>query len=287
VKGVSPHDPMGVRLRRCLPDAAVSRMLRAQNAAVTVGFYQLTRRAPGVAAAFLRREMRGVVGEQAVVEHFTPHYAPWDQRLCIAPGHDFLHALADGRARLVTDSVARFVPSGLELGSREVVEADVVVTATGLTMLPLGGADLVVDGRPVHLGETFLYRGAMLSGVPNLAVCLGYASSSWTLRAEVTHAFVCRVLAYLEDHDAESATPLAPAGMRSRPALDLTSGYVLRAQDRFPKQGDRDPWQIRQNWFADRRKVRRARIEEDMTFVARRRRQSADRPLRQPVGRAS
>jgi len=126
----------------------------------------------------------------------------------------------------------------------------------------------------------------MLSGVPNLALCIGYVNASWTLRAEVTHTFVCRVLAYLDEHDAESATPVAPAGMRPRPVLDLTSGYVVRGQDRFPKQGDREPWTIRQNWFVDRRAVRRARIEQDMTFVARRRR-ATDRRSAQAVGRAS
>jgi hypothetical protein len=164
--------------------------------------------------------------------------------------------------------------------------ADVVVTATGLNLLALGGVDLLVDGQAVDLGETFVYRGAMLSGVPNLAMCFGYVNSSWTLRAEVTHAFVCRVLAYLDEHDAESATPVAPAGMRPRPVLELTSGYVVRGQDGFPKQGDREPWTIRQNWFVDRRAVRRARIEQDMTFVARRRR-ATDRRWAQAVGRAS
>ena len=125
----------------------------------------------------------------------------------------------------------------------------------------------VVSGYPSR-SETFVYRGAMLSGVPNLALCVGYVNAAWTLRAEVTHEFVCRVLRYLDEHDAESATPVAPAGMRPRPVMEFTSGYVLRGRDRFPKQGDREPWTIRQNWFVDRRAVRRARVDQDMTFVA-------------------
>jgi cation diffusion facilitator CzcD-associated flavoprotein CzcO len=270
VAGVDAHDALGTRLRRWLPDTLVAPLMRTQNAAVTVGFYELTRRAPRVAEAILRRGMRAVVGPEVVAEHFTPSYAPWDQRLCIAPGNDFLHAVADGRARLITDRIARFVPTGLELGSGKLVEADVVVTATGLSLLSLGGIEVVVDACAVDLGETFVYRGCMLSGVPNLAVCMGYVNASWTLRAEVTHEFVCRVLDYLDEHDAESATPVAPTGMRPRPVLDLTAGYVFRGQDRYPKQGDREPWTIRQNWFVDRRAVRRARIEQDMTFVARR-----------------
>ena len=286
VAGVSRLDPTAARLRRWLPDRVVDSAMRTQNAAVSIGLYEISRRAPRLAAAYLRRGMRGVVGEAAVAEHFTPRYRPWAQRLCIAPGHDFLHTVADGRAELVTDRIARFVPEGLELGSGRVVEADVVVTATGLNLLALGGVDLVVDGDPVDLGDTFVYRGAMLSGVPNLAVCLGYVNSSWTLRAEVTHAFVCRVLDYLDEHGAESATPVAPAGMRPRPVLELTSGYVLRGQDGFPKQGDRDAWTIPQNWFVDRRAVRRARVEQDMTFVARRRR-DASRRSAHSIGRAS
>jgi hypothetical protein len=156
------------------------------------------------------------------------------------------------------------------------VQADVVVTATGLNLLSLGGIELIVDGRAVDLADTFVYRGAMLSGVPNLAVCMGYINSSWTLRAEVTHEFVMRVLSYLEEHDAESATPIAPAGMPPHPLMELSAGYVLRGRDRFPRQGDRAPWTIRQNWFVDRRQVRRARVQDDMTFVARRHRAVAE-----------
>ena len=287
VFGVPAHDMTAARLRRWVPDTVVARAMRTQSAALSIGLYALSRRAPRLAAAFLRRGMRAVVGDEMVAEHFSPHYGPWEQRLCVAPDHDFLRVVADGRARLLTDHIARFVPSGLQLGSGQVVEADVVVTATGLAMLPLGGVQLVVDGSPVDLGETFVYRGAMLSGIPNLALCFGYVNASWTLRAEVTHQFVCRVLGYLEKHDAESATPVAPLGMRPRPVIDLTSGYVVRGQDRFPKQGDREPWTMRQNWFIDRRAVRRARLDQDMTFVARQRRDPKSRRPTHIVGQAS
>ena len=237
VAGVDPHDPVAARLRRFLPDRVAASVLRTQNAAVTIGMFQLSRRAPRLVAAYLRRGMRAVVGDAVVAEHFTPRYGPWEQRLCIAPGNDFLKAVADGSAEIVTDRIERFVPTGIELGSGRVVEADVVVTATGLSLQPLGGLQLVVDGRRVDLGATFVYRGAMLSGVPNLAVCIGYVNASWTLRAEVTHAFVTRVLDFLDEQDAESVTPVAPSGMRPHPVMDLTSGYLLRGQDRFPKQG--------------------------------------------------
>ncbi len=287
VFGVPAQDMSAARLRRWLPDPVVTRAMRTRNAATTLAFYELSRRAPRLAASLLRRGMRAVVGNETVAEHFSPHYRPWDQRLCVAPDHDFLRVVADGRVRLLTDHITRFVPSGLELASGRIVEADVVVTATGLTLLPLGGIQLVLDGRAVNLGETFVYRGAMLSGVPNLALCVGYVNASWTLRAEVSHELVCRVLRYLDEHDAESATPIAPAGMRPRPVMDFTSGYVLRGRDRFPKQGDREPWTIRQNWFLDRRAVRRARVDQDMTFVARNRRRPEAARSTHTVGQAS
>ena len=287
VFGVPGHDVTAARLRRWLPGSVVARVLRTGNAAMTIGLYALSRRAPRVAAAMLRRGMREVVGDETVAEHFSPHYGPWEQRLCVAPDHDFLRVVANGRARLLTDHIARFVPSGLELGSGDVVEADVVVTATGLVMLPFGGIELVVDGRSIDLGATFVYRGAMISGVPNAALCVGYVNASWTLRAEVTHEFVCRVLGFLDEHGAESATPVAPAGMCARPVMDLTSGYVLRGQNRFPKQGDREPWTIRQNWFVDRRAVRRAQVDQDMTFVARHQPGREAARLTHTVGQAS
>ena len=269
VTSVGGPDPVRALARR-LPDRVADPFLRARNAAVTVGFYELAQRRPAIARRFLRKGMAAIVGEDAVVAHFTPSYGPWDQRLCVAPEGDFLHTVADGRAEVVTDHVERFEPQGIRTGSgRRLLEADVVVSATGLSLLAIGGIALEVDGRPVDVGDTLAYRGAMLSGVPNFFVCIGYVNASWTLRAEVTHRFVCRVLAHLEEHGYASATAEHPPAQQTHPLLSLTSGYVTRGADRFPKQGERAPWRLPQNWFVDRRAVKRARIDEELTFVPR------------------
>jgi cation diffusion facilitator CzcD-associated flavoprotein CzcO len=268
VMTVGRRDPLAGLAERLSPAAAYS-LLRTRNALLTVGFFSMARRRPQLARRILRRAMAAIVGPEAVAEHFTPAYDPWTQRLCIAPEGDFLHALADGRARIVTDQIDRFVTDGVRLTSGPVLKADVVVSATGLVLQPWGGVALSVDGEDVDLGSCVVYRGCMLSGVPNLGFCVGYINASWTLRTELSHAFLCRVLAYLDDHGLASATPVPPAGMQTRPVLDLTSGYVLRGADRFPKQGDREPWLLPQNWFLDRRGMARARVEQDMVFTRR------------------
>ena len=268
VTSVGGPDPVRALVRR-LPDRLADPFLRIRNTAVTVGFYELAQRRPAIARRFLRRGMAAIVGADAVTAHFTPSYDPWDQRLCVAPDGDFLHTVADSRAQVVTDHVQRFERTGIRTGSGQLLEADVVVSATGLSLLALGGIALAVDGRPVEVGETLAYRGAMLSGVPNFFVCIGYVNASWTLRAEVTHRFVCRVLAHLEQHGYASATAEHPPAQATHPLLSLSSGYVTRGADRFPKQGERAPWRLPQNWFVDRRAVARARIDEELTFVPR------------------
>jgi cation diffusion facilitator CzcD-associated flavoprotein CzcO len=266
VVAVGGPDPLRALARR-LPERLADRLLRVRNAATTIGFYRLTQRRPAIGRWWLRRGMAAIVGPQVVDSHFTPAYDPWDQRLCVAPEGDFLHAVADGRATVVTDHIGRFEAGGIRLASGGLLEADIVVSATGLQLLALGGATLEVDGRPVDLGQTVAYRGAMLSGVPNFFVCIGYVNAAWTLRAEVTHAFVCRVLDHLDRHGYASVVAHAPPDMPTRPLMALTSGYVRRGDASFPKQGERDPWVIRQDWFADRRSVRRARLEQELEFT--------------------
>ncbi|MEO7236405.1 MAG: NAD(P)/FAD-dependent oxidoreductase [Lapillicoccus sp.] len=268
VTSVGGPDPVG-RLLAHLPHRVADPLLRTRNAATMIAFYGIAQRRPALARWYLRRGMAAVVGNEAVDAHFTPRYDPWDQRLCVAPDGDFLHAVADGRARVVTDHVERFEASGIRLASGRLLEADVVVTATGLSLLAVGGVALDVDGQPVDVGQSLTYRGAMLAGVPNFFVCIGYINASWTLRTEVTHTLVCRVLAEMERNGYVSATPDAPPPQTARPLMALSSGYVLRGEAQLPKQGDREPWTLPQNWFTDRRAVRRARLDEELTFVRR------------------
>jgi monooxygenase len=259
--------------RRRLPPALAHRVVRAKNVAMTSLFYQLSRRRPALVKKMLRSTAVKMLGDPAYVDaHFTPTYDPWDQRLCLAPDGDFYRAISGGGASVVTDTIDRFVENGIRLASGEVLEADVVVSATGLELLALGGMELTVDGERVDPGDTVTYRGVMLGGVPNLAFSVGYTNASWTLRSDLCARYVCRLLAHMEQHGYDSATPELSAVRAARPLLDLTSGYVQRGAARFPKQGDREPWTVRQNYPAELLSMSRADVTRDMTFGIRSRR---------------
>ncbi|WP_047863987.1 flavin-containing monooxygenase [Rubrobacter aplysinae] len=254
-------------LRRRLPDRLAYALVRAKNVAFTTAFYQLCRRRPELAKRLLRKGVLGrVQDERQVDEHFTPDYDPWDQRLCIVPEGDLFEALGSGRASVATDHVERFVPEGIRLLSGKVLEADLVVTATGLSMKALGGISITVDGRSVDLGETWIHRGVMLSGVPNLALCVGYTNSSWTLRADLSSRYVCRLLSFMDRKGYDYGYPLLTGDMERRPLLDLTSGYVQRAIGDFPKQGSRAPWTMRQNYVLDALSMKTAKLDREMEF---------------------
>jgi monooxygenase len=267
------RDPLADLARRRLPPTLAHKLVRAKNVAMTSLFFQLSRRRPETVKKMLRTAAVRALGDPALVDaHFTPTYNPWDQRLCLAPDGDFYRTVKDGKASVVTDTIDRFVPEGIRLTSGEVLEADVVVSATGLEMLAFGGLELTVDGERVEPGETVTYRGVMLGGVPNLAFSVGYTNASWTLRADLCTRYVCRLLAYMEAHGYDTATPELTAVRATRPLLDLTSGYIQRGAPRFPKQGDREPWTVRQNYPAELLRMSRADVTRDMVFGIRSRR---------------
>ena len=247
------RDKLADTLRAKLPAPLAHRVIRTKNILFTLGFYTYCQRFPDRARKLLlgltTRHLRG--DRKLVEEHFTPTYDPWDQRFCAVPDADLFRTIRHGDAEVVTDHVDSFVPEGIRLRSGRVLEADVVVTATGLTLKPFGGIAPSVDGEPVDLHEQFVWQGAMLTGLPNFAVCIGYTNASWTLRADLTHRLVCRVLNHLSRHDLAAAVPMPRGELEERPLLDLTSGYIQRAIDQFPRQGDRGPWRVRQNYLLD------------------------------------
>ncbi|MBM2616525.1 NAD(P)/FAD-dependent oxidoreductase [Actinoplanes sp. LDG1-06] len=261
-----PRDVVAAALRRALPPKAASAAARTKNVLLTQTFYQLARRRPERIRRFLRRmAVRGIGDAEYVDKHFRPSYDPWDQRLCVIPGGDLWAEIRSGRASVVTDHIDRFVPEGIRLAGGDVLEADIVVSATGLRLVPIGGVRVSVDGEPVRIGEKAAYRGLMLSGVPNLAYCIGYVNASWTLRADLSHRYVVRLLRHMDRHRLAVATPGTPDGT-GRPLLDLSSGYVQRALDIFPRQGDKAPWIVRQNYLRDVFTTPRADVTRDMTF---------------------
>jgi len=269
-------DPLAGRLRRWLPEGAANHVSRWKNVALSTAFYQFCRRRPAAARKLLRAGLQRALPGYPVERDFSPRYDPWDQRLCVVPDGDLFAAIRDGRASVVTDTIRTFTETGIELHSGAHLDADIIVAATGLQLVACGGVRIDLDAVEVDLGDRFVYRGLMLSGVPNLAMCVGYTNASWTLRADLTSQYVCRLLNHLDKVGAAVAVPERAAGLEARPLLDLTSGYVQRAVDRFPKQGTADPWLLRQNYVLDFVTARFGDINESMQFL----------PAPAPAGRA-
>ena len=246
-------DRFAKRLRRVLPTAWAHTIARKKSIATQRALYRFCRRHPHAA----RRFIRYVTAKQLppgypVDEHFNPPYDPWDQRLCLVPDADLFEAIGRGRVTVVTDHVEAFTQGGLRLRSGRELEADLIVTATGLNLLPIGGVALTVDGQAVQLPSTVAYKGMMLSGVPNFVLAIGYTNASWTLKIGLLCEHVCRLLAYMDAHHHTTcrAQPSDPA-MPTRPLLDFGAGYVKRALDALPRQGDRAPWLTSMDYHAD------------------------------------
>ena len=257
-------DPLANDLRRRLPETLAYGLVRWRNVLMSVLFYNLARKRP----AQTRRRILGWVRDHLgpdydIASHFTPPYDPWDQRVCLVPDGDLFHALKSGTAEVVTDHIERFTPEGVQLKSGRTLEADIVVAATGLRLQLLGGMAIEVDGAPVTLSERMAYKGAMYSGVPNMASAFGYANASWTLKCDLTSDFVCRLLNYMKRKDYAQVAPRSPGpGMAQEPILSFTSSYVQRSIQDFPKQGARQPWKLRQNYLLDVLDVRLSPLDD-------------------------
>jgi cation diffusion facilitator CzcD-associated flavoprotein CzcO len=264
IASLPAEDPLAGALRRVLPDRAVYAVVRWKNVLLQTFFYQLSRRRPQAVKRFVRKGVESALPPGYDVDkHFTPRYDPWDQRMCLVPNGDLFEAIRDGSASVVTDTIDAFTEDGIALDSGERLEADVIVTATGLNLLFLGGIELVVDGEPVDVPRTMTYKGMMLSGVPNCAFTVGYTNASWTLKADLTSEYVCRLLAHMDAHGyAKSVPEITDPTVTEAPLLDFTSGYVLRSLDQFPKQGSKEPWKLRQNYVFDLRSIRRGPLED-------------------------
>jgi cation diffusion facilitator CzcD-associated flavoprotein CzcO len=261
------RDPIADRVRAHLPEAIAHRLVRGKNVVLSTIMYQYFRRWPDKAAALLRAGAAAALGDVVPVDpHFVPTYKPWDQRLCLVPEGDLFTALRERRASIVTDTIETFTEKGIRLASGEELEADIIVTATGLKMVTFGQVALTVDGRAVDAGQSLVYKGMMFSGIPNLAWCVGYINNSWTLRADLTAQYVCRLLNHMDRNHFTTCVPEVAAsgvdGGRPRPILDLTSGYVARATDILPKQGARQPWRMRQNYLLDLAAMRLGRVDD-------------------------
>jgi monooxygenase len=254
-----------------LPPAAAHRATRARNVGVSMALYQFCRRFPRAARSVLTKGVaKALPPGYAVEQHFSPRYDPWDERLCVVPDDDLFRALSAGRASIVTDTIDTFTAAGICTSSGTDLRADVIVTATGLRLVVAGKVALAVDGEQVAPHEGYAYKGLMLSDLPNLAWCVGYTNASWTLRADLSAKWTCRLLAHLRDHGYTSATPRHPdTGEPGRPVLDLRAGYVQRAAGILPRQGARAPWVVKQNYVHDLVAMSVRRLEDGHLEFAR------------------
>jgi monooxygenase len=263
------HDAIADLLRKCLPTDLAHRAVRWKNILVSIGLYQLSRHSPDSMRRLLRKAaIASLPAGYDVDKHFNPRYQPWDQRLCLVPDADLYQAISKGRASVVTDEIERLTETGIRLKSGEQLEADIIVSATGLRMLALGGIQLTVDSENVDIGKSFVYKGTMVGNVPNFAFCVGYTNNAWTLRADLASTFVCRVLNHMDCHGYRTCKPVCdPAALDAKPLLNLNSGYVQRAAADLPKQGGKKPWTIRQNYILDMLTMKLSRMEDGvLTF---------------------
>jgi monooxygenase len=268
IVSVPGEDAIANRLRRLLGERRAYSVVRWKNVIMQSFFYRLSRRRPRFMRKLIRRGVVGALPPGYDVDtHFNPRYNPWDQRVCLVPDSDLFKSVSDGSAEIVTDRIKSFDEAGIELESGGRVDADVVVTATGLNLQFLGGATLTVDGEEPELAHRFTYKGMMLSGVPNLIFTLGYTNASWTLKADLVAEYACRLLDHMEAGGYDVCAPeVDDPAIREEPLLDFNSGYVLRSLAELPKQGSKEPWKLRQNYPIDLRSLRFGPVDDQMRF---------------------
>jgi len=263
VISVPQFDPMVRFLLKFLPEMTVYNISRARNNFITQMIFKLSRKYPNFVRKLLLKQVKAQVGPNFDMKHFTPPYNPWDQRLCAVPNGDMFKAIRKGKADVVTDHIDRFVENGIKLKSGQTLEADIIVTATGLNLRLFGGMSITVDGKPVQMNQHISYKGLMFNDIPNFSNTLGYTNASWTLKADLIAEYVCRLLKHMD----KTGTRIAVAerndpNVKTTQLLDMTSGYVARAEAHLPKGADRAPWKLYQNYALDMDQLRNGKLED-------------------------
>ncbi|MBF6239257.1 NAD(P)/FAD-dependent oxidoreductase [Nocardia otitidiscaviarum] len=266
IAALPADDPVAVGLKLAkVPAKLAYKLGRARNIALQRASYQLSRTNPALSRKLMLAAVRAQVGPGIDMRHFTPSYNPWDQRLCVVPNGDLFRVLRSGKASIVTDRIATFTETGIQLESGDEIPADIVISATGLTVQMLGGASLVVDGETLATRDLVAYKGALLGNVPNAMVVLGYTNASWTLKADLAAEYFCRLLNHMRDKGFTKVVAVPEEGDKSEASLmggALTSGYIQRGDGVMPRQGTRGPWLVINNYFRDRALLRKGALED-------------------------
>lgn len=263
VASVPSVDPVSEKLRKFLPMSAVYRVGRARNVSLQRMIYKMCRQKPTTMRRLILRAIERRMGPDFDMKHFSPNYNPWDQRLCVVPDSDLFRCIKKGKASIETDTIDTFTEKGIKLGSGKELEADIVITATGLDLQMVGGIELIIDGKAVQPKETMSYKGIMLSNVPNMGMVFGYTNSSWTLKADLANQYYCRLINHMDEKGWKQCTPIDDEGvMLDENFLGLSSGYVMRADERLPRQGAKSPWGIENNYFADLPRLKFGKLDD-------------------------
>ncbi|WP_237881409.1 flavin-containing monooxygenase [Pseudomonas sp. PGPR40] len=257
------EDVLSNVLRRFLPEKWVYRLARGRNVALQMVFFYLAKAFPDQVRKALLGKARRQLGQGFDMRHFSPSYKPWDERVCAVPDGDLFKVLRQGKASVVTDHIDTFTETGIRLKSGQMLEADVIITATGLDLMLFGGMQVAVDGKPFDAAQSMGYRGIMLRDLPNAAVVLGYTNASWTLKADLSSEYFCRLINHMDAISMRQCTPCNTTGeVKTAPFLNLNSGYIQRVADKLPSQGDRAPWKLYQNYALDLVLLRFGKVED-------------------------
>ena len=260
---IPDEDRITTVLRKYLPEMWVYRIARTMRVSLMALFFNLSRRYPDAIRNFVLKGVRREVGPDVDMKHFTPSYNPWDERFCAVKGGDLFRAVKEGRASIVTDHIDCFTPSGVKLKSGEELPADIIVTATGLELQFFGGIEIIVDGKTFDVTQSMCYKGVMLEDLPNLAFTFGYTNASWTLKADITSEWICRVLKHMDQSGKKCAVPVnKDSAIQHDEFLDFQSGYIKRGLHRFPKIGNKAPWRLKQLYPYDMMMLRFSKLED-------------------------
>lgn len=258
-------DKIANTINKLLPDNLAYRLNRSRKIRVSNFFYKLAKKYPAFMASLLKKGVKKELGDDVDIEkHFTPKYNPWDQRLCLAPDSDFFNALNSGKASVVTETIDSFTSNGIQLDTGEILDADIVISATGLELKFFGGIDIKLDDVPVDYPNLVVYKGTMFSGVPNLCLAFGYTNASWTLKCDLSNEYFARVIQYMTENGYDTCVPTFDEkdGIGKDPFVDFSSSYFLRYLDDLPKQGTKEPWKLKQDYYVDRKKLRHDPLDD-------------------------
>jgi len=266
IASVPSIDMVYDKMRKYLSEDMAYKLTRARNIGMQRGIYALAQKQPKLLKKLLLNAVKFQLKGKVDMKHFTPDYEPWDQRLCVVPDGDLFKILREGRASVETDHIERFTETGIQLKSGKHLDADIIVSATGLNIQILGGMQASIDGKPIDTSKHMLYRGVMVSDIPNMALIIGYINASWTLKVDIAAEYICRLLNYMDMNGFDEVLPEGNATELLEDTVmgSLTSGYIARAANVMPKQGKHGPWRVSNNYLADRKDLKTATFEDDI-----------------------